>query len=453
MIERTDPTEVQGERVDVDTPLGAFPAMADGDVVRIRNIRYARAARFAKPDPVAPDPAESADLQQVRLAFPQAEGPRASLVGFPMRGCTFDEDALRLSITRPRQVADAPLPVLVWLHGGSYAWGAGDITGHDAGPMVREQGVIVVTVTSRIGLLGFVADESRPANLGLLDVIAALRWVRRHIAAFGGDPDRVTVFGQSSGADTLAHVLAADGTEGLVTRAILQSAPLGIRGGREQMHERMLRAAGPLDADTPVADLLAAQERAKEAAAGDGLRSAMAFAPQYGRAPLPAEDELEDRWRERAAGLDVLVTWTTEESAFFFEADPKLTALAERPVVGQMLRDLVIRFLNRAVYSRDGRRLARLLGRAGARAQVAELSLRPDDSPVGAAHAIEVPLLFPGGPWTDAPLLRPEGGRTAAEAGAPLRAAWAEFAREGRIDAAQIAAGPGWSGEVRVGEA
>ena len=455
MIERTHPTTVPGERVDVDTPLGAFPAMADGDVVCIRNIRYARADRFAPPEPVAPDPAESAGLQHARIACPQPPSPSAAFVGEPVRGCVPDEDCLRLTITRTAQRADAPVPVLVWMHGGSYASGAGDMAGHDASAMVREQGVLVVTVTSRLGLFGFVGDDDagRPANLGILDLIESLRWVRAHIAAFGGDPDAVTVVGQSSGADAVAHLIAADGAEGLVRRAIVQSAPFGILGGRAQMHERMLRAAGPLDGSTPVDDVLAAQARAKEAAAGDGLRSSMAFAPQYGRAPLPAAGEMHDRWRDRAAGLEVLVTWNRDEAAYFIEVDPRLRALAERPVVGRMLRAVLIRVLTRAVYARDGRRFARTLARGGARVQVGEVSLRPDGSPLGAAHAIEVPLLFPATVWADAPLLRPDGGRSTVAGGAPLRAAWAEFARDGRIAADRVPAGGGWSGDVRIGSA
>ncbi|WP_353808724.1 carboxylesterase family protein [Agromyces sp. SYSU T00194] len=452
MSDRTEQLEVRGERVEVDTPLGAFPAMADGDVVRIRNVRYARAARFAPPEPVDPDPAESAGLQQVRIACPQPASPSAAFVGSPMRGCVPDEDCLRLTITRPRELSDAPAPVLVWMHGGSYVSGAGDMAGHDAAALAREQGVLVVTVTSRLGLLGFLGDGvDRPANLGLLDLRESLRWVRAHIAAFGGDPDRVTVVGQSSGADAVVHLLAADGAAGLVRRAIVESAPFGIRGGRERMHERMLAAAGPLDATTPVDDVLAAQARAKEASAGDGLRSSMAFAPQYGHAPLPAEHAMDDRWRERAPGVDVLVTWTRDEASYFVEIDPKLGAIAGVPLVGRMLRRGLVRVLTRIAYTRDGRRFARMLARAGARVQVAVLTLRPDGSPVGAAHAIEVPLLFPADAWAGAPLLRPAGGRSLVDGGAPLRAAWAEFARHGRIGAARIAAGPGWSGDVRVG--
>ncbi len=93
-------------------------------------------------------------------------------------------------------------PVMVWIHGGSYVFGAGDAAIYDARALVEEQGVIVVSVTYRLGLLGFLGGSGgRAANVGLLDIIEALRWVKANIAAFGGDTDNITLFGQSAGGD------------------------------------------------------------------------------------------------------------------------------------------------------------------------------------------------------------------------------------------------------------
>ena len=452
MIERTEPGDLTGERTIVATALGAFPALSDGGVERIRNIRYARAERFARPVAVDPEPDEASDRQFDRIACPQPPSASDALVGRPLRGAHFDEDCLRLSIARPRDAGAAPLPVMVWIHGGSYVSGAGDLGGHDPEALVREQGVIVVAVTYRLGLLGFLGDgDTHPANLGLLDLIEALRWVQEHIAAFGGDPERVTVFGQSAGADAVAHLLAADGTERLLGRVILQSAPFGIRGRREAMHERMLRAAGPLTAEMSLDELAAAQERAQQASRRGGLRSGMAFSPRYGAAPLPPEANMEAAWRRRAGGLDVLVTWTSEEAAFFVELLPRLRSITATPLVGRPLRVPLVRLLTDAVYRRDGRRFARLLAGAGARVQTAQFSGRPLGSRIGAAHAVDVALLFPNtDAWADAALLAPEGAQSLVEAGAGMRAAWAEFARTGRIAASHLPVGRGWAGELRV---
>ncbi|WP_370530402.1 carboxylesterase family protein [Streptomyces sp. WP-1] len=130
-----------------------------------------------------------------------------------------------------------PAPVLVWLHGGAYLGGSGEWNLYDATRLVRETGIVVVSVSYRLGVLGYLrAPGVAPGNLGLLDQIAALEWVRDNIAAFGGDPGRVTVSGQSAGAHSVAALLGIDRARPLFTRAILQSAPLGLGFHTYQRH-------------------------------------------------------------------------------------------------------------------------------------------------------------------------------------------------------------------------
>ncbi|WP_418277723.1 carboxylesterase family protein [Isoptericola jiangsuensis] len=355
MSERTAvPTEsTPAGRPRAGTALGDFPARFDDGVERLRNIRYARAARFAPPGRVAPDPDESATLQDVVVACPQPPSLADEIYGAQLDGARFTEDCLRLSVTRPSgTTAHDALPVMVWVHGGAYVSGAGDLAGYDPAALVREHQVLVVAVTFRLGALGFLGDAARPANLGLLDVVAALEWVREHVAAFGGDPDQVTVFGQSAGADLLAHVIGADGTDGLFHRAILQSAPFGVRGGREEILARLVDTAGDLPADGPVEEVLDAQLRAADAVKGLDDRSGMPYAPEYGRAPLPPEDEFLGRWRRRAAQLDLLVTWTAHDGSAFVQLDPKGRALRARPVVGRLLFALVARRVTDTLFRR-----------------------------------------------------------------------------------------------------
>ncbi|GAA1961004.1 carboxylesterase family protein [Agromyces allii] len=443
----------------VETPWGAFLAVEDDGVQRIRNIRYARADRFAPAEPVVPDPASSADLQFTTIACPQPPSPSAAVLGEPLQGARFDEDCLRLTVTRPAG-AEGPLPVLVWIHGGAHVSNAGDLAGFDASAIAREHGVIVVAPTFRLGLLGFLGDAAagdgaagRPANLGLLDVVTALRWVREHVAGFGGDPEQVTVFGQSSGADALVHVLAADGADGLITRVILQSAPFGIRTDRDEMYGKMRAAVGEIAADATTDEIGAVQLVAKQAGSGFGLRSGMSFGPEYARAPLPAEAAVEAAWKRRAPGLEVLVTWTTEETMFYLGTVPKLERLFRVPVIGAIARRVLVGATTRSVYSREGRRFAKLMAGAGASVQVGVFDGRPDGSPLGAAHAIELPLLFPNEEaWSRAALLAPHGAATLAPAGAALRSAWVEFARTGRIGEKRIPVGAGWRGGLTLEE-
>ncbi len=132
--------------------------------------------------------------------------------------------------------------------------------------------MIVVSVTYRLGLFGYLATGTgRPANLGLLDQLEAFRWVQRNIAAFGGDPGRVTAFGQSAGGDAVAHLMATPEAPSLFQRAIIQSAPLGITRGREKMSRAMGIAAEAVTEDTPAMEVVAIEDHVSQVARKYGL--------------------------------------------------------------------------------------------------------------------------------------------------------------------------------------
>jgi para-nitrobenzyl esterase len=118
----------------------------------------------------------------------------------------------------------AGLPVMVWIQGGGYLGGTSGRPEYDGSRLARD-GVVVVTFNYRVGIEGFAQIDGAPANRGLLDQVAALEWVRDNIGAFGGDPGRVTVFGQSAGGGSVAALLAMPRAAGLFRRAIVQSMP------------------------------------------------------------------------------------------------------------------------------------------------------------------------------------------------------------------------------------
>ena len=133
------------------------------------------------------------------------------------------DDCLNLNVWTP-DLGQAALPVLVWIHGGTFKWGAGSSPLFDGATFARN-GVVTVTLNYRLGASGFLYVGDRPGsgNFGILDQIAALQWVQDNIAAFGGDPARVTVAGESAGAFSIGQLLAAPAARGLFMRAILQS--------------------------------------------------------------------------------------------------------------------------------------------------------------------------------------------------------------------------------------
>jgi para-nitrobenzyl esterase len=134
------------------------------------------------------------------------------------------EDCLNLNVWTPDPGASG-LPVFVWIHGGAFVYGSGAVPVYDGTAFARD-GVVCVTINYRLGVDGFLqfADDG-PANRGLLDQVAALRWVQQNIAAFGGDPARVTIGGESAGAMSVASLLAMPSARGLSARPWPRAAP------------------------------------------------------------------------------------------------------------------------------------------------------------------------------------------------------------------------------------
>ena len=141
------------------------------------------------------------------------------------------EDCLGLNVWTPAHAAAARLPVMVWIHGGGFQIGASSQTAYD-GEALAAEGVVLVSINYRLGMFGFLAhpglDQESPhgasGNYGLLDMVAALEWVKRNIGAFGGDPRNVTIFGESAGGTAVCLLLVVPQAEGLFQKAISESA-------------------------------------------------------------------------------------------------------------------------------------------------------------------------------------------------------------------------------------
>jgi para-nitrobenzyl esterase len=261
------------------------------------------------------------------------------------------EDCLTVNVWSPAfdrcedgSEVDGSRPVLVWIHGGAFTTGTGGVPWYDGSRLAARGDVVVVTLNYRLGALGFLhlGDLGGEAwagsgNTGILDQIAALRWVRQNIAGFGGDPGRVTVFGESAGAFSIATMLAMPAAAGLFERAILQS------GGGTFVQDRATATALATDvldelgvphddlarlADVPVDDVLDAQAAAGGRRGGVGL----AFMPVVDGATLPVPPEAALA-AGSARGIGVLAGTNRDEMRLFSAVAPDAFTAADDEVV------------------------------------------------------------------------------------------------------------------------
>ena len=221
------------EPVIVDTPTGAVRGLVEGGAKVFRGIPYAQAPvgdlRWRAPKAMKPW-SEVRDATRFGPACHQPP-PRPGSIYAPAEALPMSEDCLSVNVWAPADAKAAP--VFVWIHGGSLTAGSSSEPLYD-GAQLAAQGLVVVSMNYRLGVLGYLAHPLLSAesaqgisgNYGLLDQIQALRWVQENIAAFGGDPGQVTVAGESAGALSVMYLMTAPAAQGLFHRAIAQSAYL-----------------------------------------------------------------------------------------------------------------------------------------------------------------------------------------------------------------------------------
>lgn len=246
----------------VKTADGCVRGKREGDATVFRGIPYAAppvgALRWKLPQPPA--------KWDVRDAF--AFGPSCPQLQSPLNaGLTANEDCLTLTVWSP--AGAAKLPVMVWIHGGGLVAGGAAQPTYDGGHLAAAGKVVVVSINYRLGPLGFLAHPALSSgNLGIHDQLAALHWVQREIAGFGGDPASVTIFGESAGGESVCALMASPLAHGLFARAIIESAqcvgygkalrPLhtGTPEGAEEQGLRVAKAAGCPGSDAAAAACL-----------------------------------------------------------------------------------------------------------------------------------------------------------------------------------------------------
>ena len=453
---------------EVSLAAGKLRGRHEAGVTVFRGIPFAAppvgALRFAAPRP-APD------WSRVRDAF--AYGPPPPQGGhFGMdASTTTGDDWLTVNVWSPTPGSDAPRPVLVWIQGGGYEIGMSSLPEYDGARLARDGGVVVVTFNYRTGIEGFGQIEGAPANRGLLDQVAALEWVRDNIPAFGGDPGRVTVFGESAGGGSIAALLAMDRAAGLFRRAVVQSAP-GTFYTPELAADIATACAAELGLRPTVADLSGVAP-GELTAAGNAVGPKMAQrADRWGRPAhrtIPFSPVVDGEilpvtpWTALAGGaardIELLVGHTRDEQRLFTAMSGLLGQVTEEqaataleifapgpdgpsryreafPAAGpDELYELVH---SDWLFRMPTLHLAEAQIAAGGRAYVYELDWPAPGlgGAFGACHGLDVPLVFGnldrGGP---AALIGDPPPAEAEALSAQMRAAWVAFATGGD---------PGW---------
>jgi para-nitrobenzyl esterase len=457
----------------VATPAGLVRGSRDRFGERYRAIPYAAAplgaGRFAEP---VPHPGWSGVRDGTRPA-PTAPQPVRDFGGLDMGpyfgpGWVRGEEYLTVDVRTPA-AGDGKRPVVVFVHGGGFVTGSAGAALYDGRAFARD-GVVLVTVGYRLGIPGFLTLEGAPDNRGLLDVLAALRWVRDTIAVFGGDPAAVTVAGQSAGATLVAGLLATPEAKGLFRRAILQSGS-GTGAFTPEQARRVSAAAATALGVEPTAGAFADVPDSRfleilPALSGVDLRTATATDPLAGLSPfglvLPVQpaDALADG---PGGDVDLLIGTNAEEGNLYLvpqgkfetstDADVRTVAAATSATPEAAIAAL--RELRPG--ASPGELRSALLGNAlfgtgSARLTAAHAVLAPGrtfgysfgyrstalDGRLGAAHTVELPFVFDvvGEPWLhgDSGLLGPDPAP--ADLAARMHGAWVAFAATGD---------PGWA--------
>ena len=465
----------------VTTTAGALQGAVVGRVDAFLGIPFAApptgGRRWLPPQPVAPWSGVRDATRPGPSCLQAAPSPGRQLLD--MTEHTTDEDCLYLNVWTPA-CDDRRRPVLVWLHGGAFVIGSGALAFYDGSALAARGDVVVVTVNYRLGLFGWLRSEAlgTSGNEGLEDQRAALDWVTREIAAFGGDPDEVTLFGESAGAISIAAHLASGPAAGPAghpggrrfRRAVLQSGAHHLLLGRSAADRTCTRVLDDLGGPTAddlrslgAGELLAVQDRATPRAAG-------IFYGALRDGALVATGPLAALRGGVAAGIDLLIGSNRDEMGFFWGRDPgfdqvepaRLRSIARQWSPDEAGADALIDAYRRARTARgeptDDRALAVAIGtdatfRRGALeladAQIDHATVHTylfdwpsplHDGRVGAAHLLETPFVF--GTHHDPTVADFAGAERpgADELSAAMMDAWIAFARHGD---------PGWAAHDR----
>lgn len=335
-----------------ETTLGRVRGAYRQGVYSFKGVPYAAstagANRFRAPAPREPW-AGVRDALTGGASAPQPKSGAPTEFAWYWSDIAASEDCLSLSLFTPALRDHKKRPILVWLHGGAFSIGAGTSPGFDGSHLAQSQDVLVVSVNHRLNVLGSLYTGEHPdqlspesANTGTLDQLAALKWIKANAEAFGGDPDNITIFGQSGGAAKVTTLLGLPAARGYIQRAIVQSGSgawklaspeAAARAGHAFLREFGLTAAnaGRLR-ELPIEQIVAAFAKVSGAAGG-----VSEFRPTLDGTVF-AQDPFDPTASPLAADIPLLIGNAAQEATFFLAPDPANFSLSATQVRARVKR-------------------------------------------------------------------------------------------------------------------
>lgn len=425
--------------------------------------------RFRPPAPVTPWSGER-DATKFGTVAAQSRDPAIAMMSGIGDKIVSGEDCLTLNVFSPA-ADDAKRPVVVWIHGGAFIMGSGSTPLYHGHSFAAQHDVVVVTLNYRLGLfgllyLGDLAPGREEGNYALLDQVAALRWVKENIAAFGGDPDRVTVMGESAGAISIGSLLAMPAARGLFQRAILQSGSVVLspttREDATNIARGVLAELGASVDDLPEipeARFLAMQERlSREKGLG-------AFSP-YIDGVTVTEDPIQAVRRGAACDVPLLIGSNRDEWTLFevFLGDRTITPFEVplRARLGATVDELLDVYRRERPGRTDKQAWIDLIGDVAFRIPAIRVAEAQSDhqprvymyrfdwaSPaiggrLGAAHGLDLPFVWNRLDLPASKILLGEAAGGAQPLATAIHATWAAFIRGGDPNGGGLPAWPAY---------
>jgi para-nitrobenzyl esterase len=443
---------------EVTTEMGKIKGIPKRGVNAYLGIPYASPLgpddRFVRSKPIAPW-SGVLDATNKGPISPQRSSRLARLMGdFNL---PYDEDSLTLDIWCPNN-GNKKLPVLFWLHGCAFVSGAGSLDWYEGWSFAKHQEVIVIGVNYRLGALGFLCHpEISSGNMAIQDQILALEWVYNNIEYFGGDPENITIMGQSAGAISVYALLANKGARAMVSNAILQSGRYDNFEELEVAHKKAEQFASLAGVDVkalktlPVEAILDAQTKFAKSQA-EFASSGIPFLPVIDH--ITIYPEVHDLFLEGSKGKNIMLGSTRDEMHAWFSGIEEIESASSEQIEHVFKREFADEWylmLNECKNRRPGASameiismgmnisnfeghtvdLARRLSAVDIKTWLYRFDWFGPDSIYGACHCIELPFVFDTAEEWNPPMLSGGKATEIKSLSQTMQKTWAAFVREG----------------------